>query len=549
MRDASDQDNAMRTTESANTGRERETTGPITQLVFHVAEPGVPGIARNLRSRLGHLRTFGMRYRKCEVTSVLRDEIGEQIEELWRACSSGYPGGARAEAWSATRGDPAARGELLYLLRSRQHLDAVMVARHDLNESTIVDYCGPADDRGLMTELAAHVIEDLTRRGTVRIRAATAHPQMIEALEYVGLVRSRPFDGARAAQVSAEVQRTGFAVGFRVASPPRAETIRVRRAGLDDRDAILAATRELLPGVDVTTRHTWLHHDNPHGAAITWIATDAATGDVAGITSFFPRRIVVNGRETLGALGGDGFVRPTFRRRGIASAMHGASRRDMAELGIEVMFGSPLPANKTPLSRHGTKDVVEIVRYSRWIATGLLRLPLAVDALLERTRNTGLRLDEFRPNDPRVDGVWEQMRPELGIATVRDAAFYDWRFRRSPSQKQRPFVVLDRGRPIAACALERVGNRLRVIDLVAPRDAWTRALTAIVGVAGDSSVVDIKLARPDAEARGLWRAGFFAREARVLNVMLPERSRDADSFFDGARWFFSWAETDQDQSL
>lgn len=158
-------------------------------------------------------------------------------------------------------------------------------------------------------------------------------------------------------------------------------------------------------------------------------------------------------------------------------------------------------------------------------------------------------LDPFRERDPRVDAIWEQTRAELGIATVRDAEFYDWRFRRSPSQQQRPFVVLDRGRPIAACALERVGRRLHVLDLLAPRRAWRSALTAIAACADDCDTVELKLAREDADARGLWKRGFVARDAKRLNVMLPEGSPHEAMYFDGSRWFWTWSESDVDRHL
>lgn len=334
--------------------------------------------------------------------------------------------------------------------------------------------------------------------------------------------------------------------------PARATSFVVKLAGPGDRAAILATIAELLPGEDVVRRHRWLYDENPHGAALTWIATDSATGQVAGVTSFFPRCIVARGRVATAALGGDGYVRPAFRRRGIASAMHGASRADMARFGIEVMFGTPMPANVTPLAQHDARDVVDVVRYVRPVGVAALGLPSRLDVIARRAlqpRGRGLSLVPFRDRDPRVDEIWSQTLPELGIGTVRNAEFYDWRFRRSPSQRQQPFVVLDRGQPIAACALERAGRRLCVIDLLAPRRAWSRALTAISASANDCDTVELRLARLDAEERGLWRRGFVARDAKPLNIMVPERSAHLATYLDGSRWFYTWAECDVDHHI
>jgi len=224
----------------------------------------------------------------------------------------------------------------------------------------------------------------------------------------------------------------------------RSPSFMARLAGAGDRAAIVAIVAELLPGMDVARRHRWLYEENPHGRALTWIARDGATGKVAGVTSFFLRRIVAGGREVTAALGGDCYVRPAFRRRGIASALHGASRRDMSRFGIEVMFGTPTPGNVTPLAQHRTRDVVEVVRYARPVGAAALGLSSRLDVVARRVlqpHSRGLVLDPFRERDPRVDAIWEQTRAELGIATVRDAEFYDWRFRRSPSQQQRPAIA------------------------------------------------------------------------------------------------------------
>jgi hypothetical protein len=254
----------------------------------------------------------------------------------------------------------------------------------------------------------------------------------------------------------------------------------------------------------------------------------------------------------MAALGGDCYVRPAFRRRGIASALHGASRRDMLRLGIEVMFGTPTPGNVTPLAQHGAVDVVEVVRYARPLGAAGLGLSPRLDFVARRVlqpRGRGLVLDPFRERDPRVDAIWEQTRAELGIATVRDAEFYDWRFRRSPSQQQHPFVVLDRGRPIAACALGRAGRRLCVVDLLAPRRAWPSALAAVAASANESDTVELRLTRPDADARGIWKLGFVARDAKQLNIMVPEGLPYQAVYFDGDRWFYTWSESDIDRHL
>ncbi len=339
--------------------------------------------------------------------------------------------------------------------------------------------------------------------------------------------------------------------------PLRALTsCRIRRAEAGDRPRILELLQELFAGVDAQVdlrrRFEWLYERNPHGPAITWLAIDKDTNEVAGCTSFFPRTMVLGESTVRAALGGDGFVRPAFRRQGIGAALHKASRQDMQSLGIEVMFGTPLPANFTPLERAGACDITYVARYAR---------PLSLHALGMRGRladwlaslvlvpRTSARLDLVSAGDSRIEDVWRQVRGRVGLTTVRDHAFVAWRFVESPSKKQRAFVVLDGKHPIATCALETVGQNLRIVDLVASPDQWGEALRAICQYARGHGSVELRLTREQARAHAIWRHGFFKRGGvHSLNILLPEGDPRAAVFRDPSRWYVTWAETDRDFS-
>lgn len=317
-------------------------------------------------------------------------------------------------------------------------------------------------------------------------------------------------------------------------------------ARAEDRRLIVETLAEYLPELDPEARFRWLYETNPHGRALTWFALDEASGELAGLTSFFRRRLWVEGRLADGALGGDGYVRPAFRRRGLGELLHKASRRDMSSHGVEVMFGTPMDANLTPLTRAGARTIGDTVRYV--CPLGGRGLTVA-ESWLERRAGSDLgraRLEPMVEGDRRVDEVWAGTRAELGIATVRDEAFYDWRFRRSPSQQQHAYVVVDDGRPVGACALERVDDRLRIVDLLAPARSWGLALGVIARSHERCATLELKLTREDGEARQLLRHGFLARDTKPLNLLLPEGEPRATTYYDPSLWSFSWAESDMD---
>lgn len=327
------------------------------------------------------------------------------------------------------------------------------------------------------------------------------------------------------------------------------EALTVRAATLDDRAEILALIGEMIPGCDVGARWNWLYRRNPAGPAATWLAI-APSGEVAGCTSLFPFRLWLDGAPVLGSLGGDGYVRPAFRRRGIGALLHDASRRDMPARGLGCMYGAPGAMNVTPLKHGGSREVGTVSRWARPVRGRALGASIAwADGFLHamlRPRGTA-ELTPMAVGDARVDALWAATAPTLPLAAVRDAAFYTWRFLAVPGRAATPYVIVDRGQPIAACALEPLleGRALRIVDLLAPAEAWPTALGAIARFAADRpavELVDIKLHTHDGRARRLWRTGFIERESKPFLCMVPEGGDER--LQDPARWFYSGADSD-----
>lgn len=328
---------------------------------------------------------------------------------------------------------------------------------------------------------------------------------------------------------------------------------RVRLAGPDDAGVVRELLGERLPGVDLERRIAWAYRGTPYGDALVWIAVEDGTDEPAGLTTFFRRKMWIDGRELGGALGGDMYVRPSHRRRGIGKQLFIAARREMHQHDVHIMFGTPMPANVTPLRSSGSTvpehAVVRCVRLLSTRAPWFSWLPRAVgkmiDPLLAPRRLAAFRLDPVRATDERVDELWRETRDELAIAVVRDAAFYRWRFAESPSQRQKAYVLLKRDRPFAACALEETADRLLVVDLVAPRARWREALLAIAA-STDRGALEMRLATADARRRRAWSAGLIERESSPMSMLTAAGSPLEARVHDARNWFLTWADTDID---
>jgi hypothetical protein len=62
----------------------------------------------------------------------------------------------------------------------------VLIARPDPEVSVIVDYCGPLDGNHVIAELIDAAIDDLSKRGTMKIRCETTDPVVAAALRQNG---------------------------------------------------------------------------------------------------------------------------------------------------------------------------------------------------------------------------------------------------------------------------------------------------------------------------------------------------------------------------
>lgn len=323
----------------------------------------------------------------------------------------------------------------------------------------------------------------------------------------------------------------------------------VRRAGPGDVAVILELLREHYGAEhDVAARHEWLYRRNPHGEAVTFLAFDRATRAPAGLTSLFPRKVWVEGKEHRGSIGGDGFVRPRFRRRGIATALHRACLGSMKEGSVELMYGPPEPHNLAALVRAGSKVVCQLRRFvrpldgSRLVRFGLVAAPLS---RLLKPRRSPLRLRAIESNDiEAVDRIWARAARDLDIAPVRDARYYDWRFVRCPGGKQRAFYVMDGERTVGVCALERDGKRTVIVDIVAERRNYEAMIDAISFHCMGDEAIEIRLNERGPLASMLVRKAFVPRDRKAFQVLVDPKHPSARKLYRPQAWYYTTGDGD-----
>ena len=290
--------------------------------------------------------------------------------------------------------------------------------------------------------------------------------------------------------------------------------------------------------------------------------------------------MVAFGRERVGAIGGDCYIAPRARRRGLATLLHKASFASMRALGIDFMYGPPNPNNLGALLKAGSREVTWFRRHTRPL-TGegvaealrhaLPSLPAPARQLTERMV-TGLangaagalgrffradvgahrlvRVDDF---DVRFTELATRIAPAYPIACVRDESYLRWRYLASPACAQTPYALVD-GARLAGLVVLELGHATGVIvdvfvePAAATIDAALELAVAEIAAAGGSRA-DVAITPGSPVAKRLARRGFFSREGVVFQVAVDDDALDGRRLRDAAAWHFTDGDKDSDTTF
>ena len=343
----------------------------------------------------------------------------------------------------------------------------------------------------------------------------------------------------------------------------------IRRADKSEHESVIHLMGKIYPG-DMTARYEWMYRTNPHGQALTWVAIERASGEAVGCTSIFPRKVFVAGRERTGGIGGDCFIEPRVRRRGLATALHVASFREMGEGGVDFMYGPPTPNNLGALVKAGSHIVTN---YRRWVRplTGLAayraafarvptrleaslaRLPIMVLDRLTKTDARGFTLEPVESFSEEFDEMFERARATHQVICARDHHYLAWRYFGPSIQQQIPLAVRREGSLVGFVSLEIAGDAAFVADMFSANDVKVidAALQLVVdyATAAGCSSLEISLAQGSLTARRLRRHGFIGRDERGFQVAVSDDEAQTGALLNASAWHFMEADQDMESAL
>lgn len=295
------------------------------------------------------------------------------------------------------------------------------------------------------------------------------------------------------------------------AMAPDLEPVEIRSWVPADEDELLACHNAVFAdparGVPVRTRAhwRWQYLDNPAGRMQSMLAVHPRAG-VLGVYGAMPVRISVNGRRSIAAHAVDHCVRPDWLKHGGEHGLFTQLGRAYLErwLGTaaeQAMFVYGLPV--TGWRSGSTHLGWQIVR--DW---DLTFHEFALDAA-ERPAPRDLVVRAVARCDADADELFTRLEPSLGLATVRDQRYLDWRYADHP----------DRGYTLFECR-ERATGRLRGLCVYGLSNVVRRQTSCLLDWLAPADDVDTTVAMLAAVERQA-RADGTGLVASVWNHMDP----------------------------
>lgn len=245
---------------------------------------------------------------------------------------------------------------------------------------------------------------------------------------------------------------------------------------------------------------------SPAGAPLS-VAVLSADNELVGHFGAVPIRYVIDGREAIVIHEQDIAVLEAHRRFDVYLGMFATYRRLLADRGITLAIGFP---NKAMSDSHltGHRPLTPVPRLIRILnPTPFVRKRLggrALPAVLGAAARTamrmrslrrcpppgGMHIERLQPSDPRLDKLWERVKGDYTLASVRDSAALAWRY--APTRTFSPelfALVEDSSQELRGYVALAIHGRDPVLgdvhDLLTPRSEDGALSRALLGHALD----------------------------------------------------------------
>jgi len=283
-------------------------------------------------------------------------------------------------------------------------------------------------------------------------------------------------------------------------------------------------------------RFDWLYQLNPDGASTAWFVRDDRSGEIAGCTAVFPRRIQVRGRKnsTLAWNCGDFCILPRYRTGGAAIVLRRAARDGVDAGATPFLYAHPNDRMLQIHMRVGHQKLgrmIRLARPTRLAREGLVGRIGTLALRAGRADRLQARADDYEIESSRLpeelNELFESVKPALGTALVRDVQYLTWRFLECPLHTYQ-FVLTRRGSRLtgylAFCLSQ---GQLHVKDWLGVDGRAVQTLFSAAvdqAVAADATSASVTLLETHRDRTLIRRLGFVQRPENSTTITYAPES-------------------------
>lgn len=283
-------------------------------------------------------------------------------------------------------------------------------------------------------------------------------------------------------------------------------------------------------------RFDWLYRLNPDGPSTAWFVRDDRSGEIAGCTAVFPRRIQVRGRKnsTLGWNCGDFCILPRYRTGGAAIVLRRAARDGVDAGATPFLYAHPNDRMLQIHMRVGHQRLgrmIRLARPTRLAREGLVGRIGTLALRAGRADRLQARADDYEIESRRLPAelneLFESVKPALGTALVRDVRYLTWRFLECPLDTYQ-FVLTRRGSRLTgylAFCLSK--GQLHVKDWLGVDGRAVQTLFSAAidqAVAADATSASVTLLETHRDRTLIRRLGFVQRPENSTTITYAPES-------------------------
>ena len=324
--------------------------------------------------------------------------------------------------------------------------------------------------------------------------------------------------------------------------------INVRKANLEKEMPVLMNTllrnRERYEDDELfRERFEWAYLKNPHGKATAWVVEDDKSGEVVGFTAGFPRKMSVNGKESLAWNCADFSIDKKYRVLGVAVKLRRAAKDGVDSGEIPFLYAHPNDRMAVVHERVGHHQIGFMKRYAALLRldrkilnfvkipalarlVGFFLQPLVHLALPQpKRRDKSLQFSfvEKQPFGEEFTEFYQEIRQIYPVSGFRDADYLTWRYIDCPLYQVDTLKVYRDGKLRGYALAAAQFSMVHIADIVvAPEDGLLESLLAQLFKIYRKkalSTLSIKLHEANPLLQQLQKFGFRERDDATSKVM------------------------------